>query len=113
MTFSDALVVRRLAPNSRKLQFGKLRRKLGERLLAAMGADVAAVHLATPGAGPAIRADLKSRESAWLADAARRVAVWTEDEFSQLPPRLKASPRTGDQVSEWLPGQDSNLRHQH
>lgn len=81
LAFSDTQVLRRLAPNSRKLKFAELRRRLGQRLHAAMGADLAAVHAATEGAPDAIAADLKRRRGTWLADAATRIAAWTETEY--------------------------------
>jgi hypothetical protein len=81
LAFSDTHVLRRLAPNSRKLKFADLRRRLGERLYRAMGADLAAVHAQADGAATAIAADLKRRRGAWLAAAATRVATWTEQEF--------------------------------
>ncbi len=81
LAFSDTHVLRRLAPNSRKLKFADLRRRLGERLYGAMGADLAAVHAQADGAAAAIAADLKGRRGPWLADAATRVATWTEQEF--------------------------------
>jgi hypothetical protein len=81
LAFAEGHVLRRLAPNSRKLRFEKVRRKLGDRLFAAMGADLAAVHAATPGAPDAIAADLSGRRGPWLAAAAQTVARWTETEF--------------------------------
>jgi hypothetical protein len=81
LAFSDTHVLRRLAPNSRKLKFADLRRRLGERLYGAMGADLGAIHAQADGAAAAITADLKRRRGTWLADAATRVAAWTEQEF--------------------------------
>ena len=43
------------------------------RLLAAMGAETANLHLATAGARRAIEADLALRERRWLVDAAERM----------------------------------------
>jgi hypothetical protein len=68
-------LVRRLAPDCSRVELETLpRRRDDERLLAAMGREVANVHLGSPGAIPAVRADLRARRSGWLADAARRMA---------------------------------------
>lgn len=74
-------VVRRVAPNSRKLKFGELRRSRTGRLVRAMAADLAAIHAAEPGAADAIRRDLEARPKDWLARASRQVATWTKKEF--------------------------------
>ncbi|CAN7530768.1 DUF2252 family protein [Phenylobacterium sp. LjRoot225] len=74
-------VVRRLAPNSRKLKFGELRRRRTGRLMRAMAADLAAIHAAEAGAADAILRDLEARPKDWLARAARQVAAWTKKEF--------------------------------
>ena len=84
LTYTEAYVLRRLAPNSRKLNFDKLRAKQGESLLAAMGAELASVHAADAGAVTAIKADLGARKPSWLANATTRVADWTRQEFSKF-----------------------------
>jgi len=83
----DAYELRRLAPNSRKLNFDKLREKRSEDLLVAMGADLAAVHAASAGAVAAINADLSARRPHWLSDASTRVADWTRQEFTKYRSR--------------------------
>jgi len=84
LTYTDAYVLRRLAPNSRKLNFDKLREKQGEDLLVAMGADLAAIHAAQADAVVAITADLSARKPHWLANASTRVADWTQQEFANF-----------------------------
>jgi hypothetical protein len=74
-------VLRRLAPNSRKLKFGELRRRRTGRLLRAMAADLAAIHAGEAGAADAVLQDLATRPRGWLARAAQKVAVWTRKEF--------------------------------
>lgn len=76
-------VTRRLAPNSRKLKFTEISHALRKRLIAAMGADLAAIHA---DAGPdraAIRTDFARRKRGWLAAAAARVAEWTTQEHER------------------------------
>lgn len=72
--------VRRLSPNSRKLEFREIRRALAARLVRAMASDLAAIHAA--GAPDPIRADLpRLTRHRWLAEAGERVARWTGQEF--------------------------------
>jgi len=71
------LVVRRLAPDSRKLGFDELRPHLRRRLLRAMARDIAAVHAGRRGAAEAVKADLARRAEGWLAAAAADVAAAT------------------------------------
>ncbi len=73
-------VVRRLAPNNSKLDFEKIDRARRGKLFAAMGAELAAIHVTDGGALP-IGAELAALERDWLKDAARRVAEWTRDEW--------------------------------
>ncbi|MDB5707759.1 MAG: hypothetical protein JWN66_4875 [Sphingomonas bacterium] len=82
LVYGAGHVLRRLAPNSRKLKFEKIRGKLRGRLIEAMAADLAAVHVADGQVRMAIEADLAERPAAWLADAAKRVAKWTHGEFA-------------------------------
>ena len=76
------IVVRRLAPNSRKIEFSHQPARLGRRLLAVMGMELANIHAADPAAAAAIRADLAGRcGHTWLADAARATAAATERDW--------------------------------
>jgi hypothetical protein len=67
-------VVRRLGPRSSRVELAELKAADLGRVLHAMGAEAANVHLGTPGARDAIRADLGRRPGGWLADAARSLA---------------------------------------
>ena len=75
------IVVRRLAPDSRKLDFDELQNHLRRRLLRAMARDIAAVHAAGRGRADAIKGDLERRSAGWLAEAAAAVAEATEREW--------------------------------
>ncbi|MGO4726064.1 MULTISPECIES: DUF2252 family protein [unclassified Inquilinus] len=75
------IIVRRLAPNSRKLDVPELG-DLGlvRRLLSAMGVELANLHSARRSRARAIAADLESRKPAWLRDAVWRVAEATRQD---------------------------------
>jgi hypothetical protein len=67
--------LRRLAPHCTRIELADWPdRRDEERLLRAMGRETANLHLGTPAAISAIRADLKRRKSRWLSDAATRMA---------------------------------------
>ena len=65
-------VLRRLGPRCSRIDLAHLRHH-GDvpRLLRAMGAETANVHLGTAGAADAVLKDLDRRSDGWLADAAR------------------------------------------
>ena len=75
------IIVRRLAPNSRKLDFPALTDPgLLRRLLTAMGAELANLHSARRSRARAVAADLEARKPAWLRDAAGRVVEATRQD---------------------------------
>jgi hypothetical protein len=64
--------LRRLAPHCTRIELGDLPRERDEeRLLHAMGAELANIHLGTPRARDALRRELRAREGGWLDDLAR------------------------------------------
>ncbi len=67
-------VARRLAPRSSRIELGQLTTADAGRVLDAMGAETANVHLGTPEVAAAILADLAARPAGWLADAARSLS---------------------------------------
>ncbi|MEZ0243343.1 MAG: DUF2252 family protein [Sphingomonas sp.] len=73
-------VLRRLAPNGRKLTFTEIGPKLRRDLIAAMGAELAAIHAESEPLRKAIAKDLARRKRGWLEQAAARVADWTNGE---------------------------------
>lgn len=84
LSFGGHIVVRRLWPDARKVDLGKdAGRDVPARLLKAMGADVGAVHAATPGAAAAIMGDLATRGDDWLATAAKEAAKAVEQDFAE------------------------------
>jgi Uncharacterized protein conserved in bacteria (DUF2252) len=74
-------VFRRLSADSRKINLDDDATDLKHKQLHAMGADLASIHAATPGAASAITADLKARPSGWLHDSARAARDATEKDF--------------------------------
>ena len=79
--FEADWIVRRLAPDCRKIEVGQFpRRSDHERFLRAMGWEVANVHLAT--AKPrAILRDLDERPKRWLEDAVGRMMKTVEKDW--------------------------------
>jgi hypothetical protein len=74
-------VIRRLAPDSRKLELRHEKDHVRKRLLKAMGRDIAAVHAADEARIAAVRADLDRRPAGWLAAAARLAVEATERDW--------------------------------
>lgn len=79
--YGATLSVRRLAPNSRKIEFDALDRQLREALVGAMARDLAAVHVADLPGAERIERDLAKRPGDWLAKAAKTVRTWTQAEY--------------------------------
>jgi len=72
---SNGIVVRRLSPNSRKIEVKAAADELlSPRMLKLMGREIANCHASDPDALPAIQDDLARRESNWLRQAARAAA---------------------------------------
>jgi len=78
-------VIRRLAPDSRKIELGKRPgselAKLTTQLLNAMGQDLAAIHAASRIGAKALRADLKKRPPGWLGKAAKTMSELVESDY--------------------------------
>jgi hypothetical protein len=80
----DATAVRRLSPNSRKIEVkNQPEELLGEQMLVAMGHELANVHLGTGNAGPAIGRDIAKRKDGWLHDAADIAAKFVANEYKE------------------------------
>jgi hypothetical protein len=84
LTCDAGYVLRRVAPDSRKIEISDVQANgLTEDLLAAMAEDLAAVHLAS--ASPAqISKDLDSRDGGWLSEAASAAKDATEHDFAKF-----------------------------
>jgi hypothetical protein len=89
-------VIRRLAPRCSRIELSHLANVLDQiRLLEAMGAEVANVHLGTVGAAGTILADLDNRPPEWLEDAARSMARSLEGDWQawRVPEKATSSKR--------------------
>jgi uncharacterized protein DUF2252 len=75
-------VLRRVAPDSRKIEIAQVQvGGLTEDLLAAMAADLASVHAAS-GKSSRIAEDLDTRPDAWLQEAAAAAKAATQQDFA-------------------------------
>ena len=74
----DGWLLRRLGPHCSRIELADLPRQRDEqRLLDCMGHETANIHLGTPDAIAAIRADLRRRKPGWLLAAAEAMAEAT------------------------------------
>jgi hypothetical protein len=76
---ADGFIYRRIAADSRKVEYGGDAR-VPAALLTAMGRDLGAIHAADP-ALPQLRADLASRPAKWLHEAAKAAAAAVEADY--------------------------------
>jgi hypothetical protein len=76
-------ILRRLGPRCSRIQLGHLRHA-GDlsRLLRAMGAEAANIHLGTAGAAAVVLADLSGRPAGWLAVAVRKLSRLVERDWA-------------------------------
>lgn len=79
---ADGFIYRRVAADSRKVEYGG-DGDVPAALLSAMGRELGAIHAADP-ALPALRADLAGRPAKWLHDAAKAAAAAVEAEYQAL-----------------------------
>ncbi len=98
---TDNIVVRRLSPNNRKIEAEGRRTTakfiLGERMLKAMGRELAAIHLGSVDRSAEIARDLKRRKNTWLRAAAQAAQRKVESDFSEW---AAAHPRAGEKSQE-------------
>jgi len=77
-------VVRRLGPRCSRIELDHLARARDlDRVLRAMGAETANVHLGTPDVAAAIRADLARRPDGWLEGLARELFERVERDWNR------------------------------
>jgi hypothetical protein len=78
----ERVIVRRLSPNSRKIEIKNNRKVLvQDTMLEAMGRELANVHLGVKDRSAAIQQDLGARGDSWLIDATAKAADTTKREF--------------------------------
>ncbi len=76
-------VVRRLGPRCSRIELTHLKHAADtQRLLRAMGAETANIHVGTAEAAPAVRADLARRPRSWLEEAARTLSELIERDWN-------------------------------
>ena len=79
---TDGWLVRRIAPDCCRIELGDLpEQRNDEKLLYAMGAETANIHLGSAQAIDVLRADLKRRPPKWLRQAATAMARDTQADF--------------------------------
>lgn len=81
LRFEGGAIIRRLAPDSRKLELRAEKGHVRHRLLRAMGRDIAAVHAADAAQIAAVGADFHRRPPDWLARAAQAAVEATERDW--------------------------------
>jgi hypothetical protein len=82
---AKGVVTRRLSPNNRKIEASTIGPRLhGERMLSAMGFELANIHLATKGAQAAIAKDLRARKSGWLSRETERATAAVLADYKQF-----------------------------
>ena len=78
------IVVRRLSPNSRKIEVkGSAEELLAPAMLEAMGREIANCHAGDAARLTAVRADLAGRPAGWLVQAAQKAAHAVEAEYRE------------------------------
>jgi len=78
----DDWTVRRLAPDSSKIDVATLAKNRDERLLLeAMGWETGNIHLATTSGAQPLLADLRKRKDNWLHQAAKTMAAATGQDW--------------------------------
>jgi Uncharacterized protein conserved in bacteria (DUF2252) len=78
----EGWLIRRLSPDCSRIELASLPAQRDEgRLLKSMGWEAANIHLGTRGAGRAILKDIKRRKSAWLREAATKMARLIRDDW--------------------------------
>ena len=78
----DGWVIRRLAPHCSRIGLDSLGKVDAGRVLTAMGAETANVHLGTAKAGATVLDDLAKRSTGWLEAAARKMTDVIEQDWT-------------------------------
>lgn len=79
---SDSIVTRRLSPNNRKIEAGSIDTDLhGQKMLAAMGFELANIHLGERNAHTMIDRDFETRKPEWWAAATKAAALSVIEDY--------------------------------
>jgi len=80
--FSDHWLVRRLAPDCSRIELASLPQKRDEeKLLYAMGREIANMHFGRPRAIAAVKNDLAKRKGRWLHKASKAMLAATLEDW--------------------------------
>jgi hypothetical protein len=83
LTVQDRFIFRRIAADSRKVEFGPdANLELHYKLLRAMGFELGAIH-ASANASRTVRDALDDLRSGWLYEASRQAAAWVKADFHE------------------------------
>jgi Uncharacterized protein conserved in bacteria (DUF2252) len=92
--FTDSIVVRRLSPNSRKIEVeGQLEIILSKCMLKVMGKEIANCHADNSVTIDAIASDLDHRGSEWLCDAVKKVRPIVEADYQEYKDNFPLNPQ--------------------
>lgn len=79
---SDGIVTRRLSPNNRKIEAGSIDTDLnGQKMLAAMGFELANIHLGERNAHTTIARDFEARKPEWWTAATKTAALSVIEDY--------------------------------
>ena len=78
------IAVRRLAPNSRKIDLGSHGGRVRRRLVAAMARDIGSIHAADEVAAPAILDHLRGQRHGWLQRSVEAMALATLGDWREF-----------------------------
>jgi len=97
----DAIVVRRLSPNNRKIEADDdVDTLLSPQMLQLMGLELANVHLGAADRSTAILRDLSRRKRGWLTGLAEKMATQVEAEFNEWASAADRSATGGSKDSK-------------
>jgi hypothetical protein len=79
---SDGIVTRRLSPNNRKIEAGSIDADLnGQKMLAAMGFELANIHMGDRNASTTIAGDFEARNPEWWTAATKNAALSVIEDY--------------------------------
>jgi hypothetical protein len=89
------IAVRRLSPNSQKIEVDAAARLCNAKMLHLMGRELANIHLGTGHRGAAIKKDFDGRKKCWLLDATEAATDFVSNEFGEWKRMTNSARRNG------------------
>jgi hypothetical protein len=80
---AERILVRRLSPNNRKIEEDDRIDLLGQKVLHAMGRDLACVHLGRGDHHEEVKRDLDKRKANWLLAPVEKASAFVQEEYEQ------------------------------